>query len=225
MSSNAPTTPVREREKGLTRMDARMVMGLPGSEQSQAWLREALSALQASDPRADVDLNSIEERLIALEARRDADLSPVWEALGALGRRIAALEGLERRLAATEAALAELLAREPAPPAAMDPLDPNSWDSLTAAKSALEVLVTREAARRCGQAVSLYETMVRLDALGDARTPDEDLQLMQHHGWARERQVVELARLEHNSHIRALSDLGQAMAYDWKAGWPAVEDS
>lgn len=203
-----------------------MVKGLPGTPEAVAWLRETFDALQRSDSRPDVDLGGVECRLAHLEGRAlgerfdasailgrlDAlekrtlfDPSALWDAIGALARRVALLEE-----------------RPPTFVMARDPLDPEGWDSLDAAKAALEVLVTQEAARRCGQAVSLYEFMVRLDALGDARTSDEDFQLLQHHEWAKERQQVELARLTHNCAIRGLADLGDALAYDWKSGWPEV---
>lgn len=218
----------------LSRINARMVMGLPDAPENIEWIREALEALQREDPRPDVDLGGIELRLDALEGRPLAgDLSPLLARLAALEARAVfdpdvlaklwdAYGALAKRLNALEDMLAALAAQPKPDIVVRDPLDPEGWDSLDAAKAALEVLVTREAARRCGQAVSLYELMVRLDALGDARTPDEDYQLLQHHEWAKERQQVELARLTHNSVIRALADLGAALGYDWKSGWPEV---
>ena len=210
----------------MRKVDARMVKGLPEPQSLEAmdWVRETLAALQAREPGPDVDiaalgaaLAAIEQRLAALEARPlpaapppPVDLSDLWDAIGALARRLEALEARP----AVEVPAAQVITR--------DPLDPGSWDSLDAAKAALEVLVTREAARRCGHGVELYEQMVRLDALGDALSDDEFLLLKQHHGWARERQTVELARLEHNSRIRALDTLEAALAYDWRASWPAL---
>jgi hypothetical protein len=204
----------------LRRVDARMINGLPEpqSPEALAWMRDTLEALQAADPRPDVDLGGIEARLqdlearlTALEARPEPDLSALWEALALLRKRLDVVE---------EGAFAP----QPAP-AGRDALDPLSWSSLDAAKAGLEVLVTREAARRCGHAVELYELMVKLDALGDQRTEDEDLQLLQHHSWARERQAVELARLEHNQRIRRLDDLAAALTYPWRAHWPPLDSA
>lgn len=206
---------------GLRHMDARMVKGLPDPQSAEGleWLREALAALQRADPRADVDLGGIESRLALIEARLaslegkpDADLSGIWDALAALRKLIEALQPAQM-----------VLPEIPAPVIiTRDPLDPASWDSLEAAKAGLEVLVTREAARRCGHEVTLYEEMCRLDALGKRRTDDQNLQLMQHQGWAKERQAVELARLEHNQRIRKLGVLADALGYDWRANWPEV---
>lgn len=221
--------PIRNGEpQRLRRVDARMVSGLPEPSSPEAldWVREALAELRAREPGAAIDLSgiaaqlaAIEARLAAIEAKPDpapVDLSGLWDAIAALRKRIETLES-ERLMApppAPEIPPAQIITR--------DPLDPLSWDSLDAAKAGLEVLVTREAAKRCGQAVTLYEEMVRLDALGPARSDDEELQLLQQHFWARERQHVELARLEHNQRIRRLTALAEALTYDWRANWPEV---
>lgn len=211
----------------LQRMDARMVSGLPEPESREAmdWLHDALAALQRQDDRPDVDLASIEDRLRALEARplpgEPVDLTDLWDAFGALSRR---LNALEERVAAQEAASAsvqQVLA--PAdPPIVLDPLDPLAWIDLASAKAALMVLVTQAAARLCGHAIELYEEMVLLDARGDSRTKDEEIRLLQHASWAKERNLVELARLTHNSHIARLESVDKARQYDWTKGWPEL---
>lgn len=225
----------REPPGSLRRMDARMVSGLPEPESREAmdWLHDALAALQRADPRPDVDLSTIEERLLALEARPlpgdPVDLHPIWDALGALAKRLNALEDEQRaalaRIAALESASAQQVLTDhsaiPQPQTiVMDPLDPASWSDVGAAKAALLVLVTREAARRCGHAVELYEEMVLLDAKGDDRSRDDDLRLLQHEGWAKERGQVEIARLTHNAAIARLESVESAARYPWQAGWP-----
>lgn len=207
--------PRRPEDAALNRVQAAMVSGLPEptSPEAIAWIREALEQLQSVDPRPDVDLGSIEERLRALEAR-SVDLEPLWAALGKLADRLNALEDLGPVTVTIDTA---------APAVALDPFDPLAWLDLESAKAALLVLITREAARRCGYAIELYEEMVGLDALGDARTPDQDLRLLQHAEWAKERQLVELARLKHNAAIRVLGDLPGARAYDWRNDWPELD--
>lgn len=216
----------------LRSIDARMVKGLPGSPEAIDWLEKTLAAMQVADPRPDVDLGSIEARLAALEARPEGapptDLTALWEALGALAKRTSAIESdlaaALARLAALEAcSLEPQVQPPPAPPPNLDPLDPANWSDIGSAKAALLVLITREAALRCGHKVELYEKMVRLDMLGDLRSADEDLQLLQQTGWARERQLVELARLTHNAAIGTLESVEDAARYDWRAGWPELE--
>ena len=218
-------------ERKLSRVHASMVSGLPEptSPEAAAWLEQTLAALQEADPRPDVDLGSIEARLAALEGRPLA--SPPFDPSGFLAR----LGALEARLAALERAAAIVPTAPPEPPPVpptpepvvirIDPLDPAGWADLASAKAALTVMVTQEAAWRCGHPVELYEDMCRLDALGEARSRDEDLRLMQHEGWAKERQQVELARLTHNAAIRALESVENARRYDWRAGWPAFGES
>lgn len=212
--------------KPLRAIDASMILGLPDSPENQEWLREALDALQNADPRPDVDLGGIEGRLAALEGRPLAsppvDLSDVWAALGALGTRVSSLEDENTRL---RAELAAALARQvltPAPVLNLDPLDPMNWRDVPTAQAALMVLVTEEAARRCGQSVALYNEMVALDALGGLRSADEDLRLMQHQSWAKERVAVELARLTHNGRIAGLESVETAVRYNWREGWPEL---
>lgn len=201
---------------GLTRVDAAMVSGLPSpdSDAARAWLENALANLQKQDPRPDIDLGGIEERLRQLEARPVAGADP-WDAIAALTKRVSSLE----------AELAAALARvpEPAPVLNLDPLDPANWRDVPTAQAALLVMVTEEAAKRCGQSVTLYEEMVRLDALGASRTADEDLRLMQHQGWAKERAAVELARLAHNGRISRLESVEDAVAYPWRDNWPILK--
>lgn len=200
--------------KPLRAIDAAMILGLPDSPENLEWVRQAIAALQAQDPRPDVDLGGIEERLRALEARPGPGADP-WDAIAALTKRVSSLE----------AELAAALARvpEPAPVLNLDPLDPANWRDVPTAQAALLVLVTEEAARRCGQSVTLYEEMVRLDALGPSRTADEDLRLLQHQGWAKERASVELARLAHNGRISRLESVEDAVAYPWRDNWPILK--
>lgn len=200
--------------KPLRSIDAAMILGLPDDPANVEWVRQALAALQAQDPRPDVDLGGIEQRLAALEAAElHGSLDDLWNAFGALSRRV---NLLEEELAALRA--------QPAAPAVinLDPLDPANWRDVPTAQAALMVLVTEEAARRCGQSVTLYNEMVELDALGAARTADQDLRLLQHQGWAKERAAVELARLSHNGRIARLESVEDAVAYPWKDGWPEL---
>lgn len=212
------------------RIDARMVKGLPGSEEAVAWLRETLAAMQKLDPRPDIDLGGVHDRLAALEARPIAAASPelatLARVLEEINARLAALEGRPHYepadLSEILARLAALEAREFSTTIVRDPLDPLSWEDVDSAKAALAVMVTREAARRCGHEVTLYEDMIRLDMLGDRRSFDEEFLFAQHAGWAQERQLVELARVTHNQAIRALTSLEQAVRYDWRSGWPDI---
>lgn len=220
----APSVPLRP----LSRVSASMVSGLPEpqSQEARDWMRDALASLQREDPRPDVDLGTIEERLRAIEALPGApDLSGVWEALGALASRLNAAEDGLAALVLRISALEGLRMIEAAlpPVVTLDPLDPRNWSDVAAAKAALLVLVTREAALRCGHAVELYEEMTLLDAKGDARTRDDDLRLLQHESWAKERTSVELARLTHNAAIARLESVEDAARYDWRAGWPVLE--
>lgn len=222
-------------QKELRRVDARMVRGLPGSSEAVEWLKETLAAMQQADQRPDVDLGGVEGRLAALEEalaalQRLPDLGWLQGALDDMSARLAALEArpipeatdisdIMRRLAALEsrdqpASKIDITTR--------NPLDHSTWSDLDSAKAALLVLVTQEAAARCGHEVTLYEQMLELDALGDARTYDQDLLWLQHQHWAQERQLVELARIQHNQAIRALPDLPAAVAYEWRVGWPEV---
>lgn len=219
----------------LRRVDARMVKGLPGSVEAVEWLRKTLAAMQAADPRPDVDLGGIEGRLAKLEAGLAAieklpDLGWLKGALADLGDRLAALEArpvpAPVDLSDILRRLADLESRDQAPTqidiTTRNPLDSSTWSDLDSAKAALLVLVTQEAAGRCGHEVTLYEQMLELDALGDARTYDQDLLWLQHQHWAKERQMVEMARIQHNQAIRVLPDLPAAVAYDWRVGWPEV---
>lgn len=217
MAGARPAAPQRP-ARPLAHVDARMILGLPDDPANLEWLREAVAALQAQDPRPDVDLGSVEQRLAALEQRGWVPphvAAEIWDAMGAVVRRVAQLEDF----------CASLDLTPPAPVVVTDPLDPAGWQDVAAAQAALTVLITREAARRSGSTVELYEEMVELDAKQRAglTSVDEDLLLLQHQGWARERQLVELARLGHAKAIRGLTSLPAAVRYDWQAGWPEVD--
>jgi hypothetical protein len=211
-----PASPARARpaapDAKLRTVDASMIHGLPdpSSPESLDWIREALAALREGQGGPDMAwlsdvIAEMQRRLDALEARPVPDPVDLSDIL----RRLAELE-------------ARPIAIEAPPAVAMDPLDPLSWVNLEDAKAALMVLITKEAARRVGHSVELYEDMVALDAKGADRTRDEELRLLQHQGWAKERSLVELARLTHNAAIRGLSVLSDARSYDWRIGWPLV---
>lgn len=136
------------------------------------------------------------------------DPTSIWEALGALAKRVALLE--------------EAIANLPAPAAAKDWDDPSGWASLEVAKTALMAMVTREAARRLGFSVTLYERMTFLDGRKAAGrlSDDQALELRQHNSWAEARASVELVRQNHNAEINKLTDLDSARAYNVGDGWP-----
>lgn len=112
------------------------------------------------------------------------------------------------------------------PAVMVDPLDPAHWASLEQAKSALLVLVKREAARRLGFTVTLYEQLVELETrVSQGRaTRDEELQLRQQHRWAEEGAAVEAAHQAHVSAIGALASLDGARGYAGHVGegWPEL---
>lgn len=89
------------------------------------------------------------------------------------------------------------------------------------ARDAKRQQVLAEAARRTQQSVALYMTVTQLAAIPEERrTPDEQLQLLQHASWAAEREAVEAVRAAKVAEINALATLEQIDAYDVTAGWP-----
>lgn len=204
----------------VRKLDARMIHGLPDPAdlaptlETLEWMRVAMMAMAeklgqpmaissaVAEPGAPYDDAGVRMRLSALEAR-PAPIEPSPFDASDILARLAALE-----------------AREDPPAVIMDPLDPAGWSSLDDARAALMILVTREAARRVGHPVVLYERMVYIDALGPARTDDQNVELLQHHGWALERAQVESARQNHMSAIQGLASLDAARIYDVRANWP-----
>ncbi len=198
----------------VARIDPRYVATLPdaASAQAQQWLADALAAMQAADPRPDMDFGGVEARLAALEGR--AALAP-----DALDDVVARLDALEARVAALEARGAVFGG---ATSLLLDPLTPQNWVSLEDAKAALVTFALREAARRMSHSVELYERMTYLDAIQgtDAMDADGALELMQHERWAEMRGDVERARQAHVAAIGALPSLDAARAYDVTRNWP-----
>lgn len=203
----------------VRKLDARMIHGLPDPAdlaptlETLEWMRVAMMAMAEklgqpiaitsveAAPIVTYDDAEVRMRLAALEARTSPEPLP-FDPSDILAR------------------LAALEAREDPPTVIMDPLDPAGWSSLDDARAALMILVTREAARRVGHPVVLYERMVYIDALGPARTDDQNVELLQHHGWALERAQVESARQNHMSAIQGLASLDAARIYDVRANWP-----
>lgn len=108
---------------------------------------------------------------------------------------------------------------EPQPEAA-PPEEPAPRD-LPAARQALREAVLAQAAQRTSQSVALYLTVTQLAAIPEAqRTPDQQLQLLQHQSWAVEREAVEAVRRAKVAEIDALTTPEQIDAYDVTAGWP-----
>jgi len=129
--------------------------------------------------------------------------------------------GLNRRYAGLLGAQLDdpvsFLPQTPSEPAA--PAVPQR--SLEADKALLVLAVESEAARRSGLAINLYSVVAALAAIPEAdRTPDEQLQLLQHGAWSADRAAVEAARLVKAAEIAALTSFDEVDAYDVLAGWP-----
>jgi hypothetical protein len=107
-----------------------------------------------------------------------------------------------------------------AAPAVNEPEQPTR--DLAAERARLLQALLAEAARRAHQPVELYQIVTTLAAIPEqSRTPDEQLQLLQHANWAAAREAVEAVRRAKADEIAALTTLAAIDAYDVTAGWPA----